>query len=89
MKIKLALCIDILPIYRTFAGCCNVYYTAENKWYFGILSIITQRVFTCSKSTMETPEQDRHLVPLFLFEQISHIALMFSLLTLSKLMPAG
>ena len=45
------------------------------------LDALTQPAFTYSKSTMETPEQGVFIVN---FEVISHIALMFPLLTLNK-----
>ena len=42
--------------------------------------VLTQPVFTCSKLTVETLEQGVFMVN---FEQISHIVLVFLLLTLN------
>ena len=46
----------------------------------------------CSKLTIKTPERRHwHRSAIFIvnFERISHLVLVFPLLTLSKLMPAG
>ena len=54
----------------------------------------TQPAITCSKLTIKTPERlqwRRPGVSIFIgnFEHISHLILLFLLLTLSKYMPAG
>ena len=43
----------------------------------------------CSKLTIKTPEQRRSGVFIVNFENISHLVLVFPLLTLSKYMSAG